>query len=930
MTNHPDQEAIQAVRTGDLDRFRELIERYERHVYAVAWARLGDATLAEDAVQESFIRAYRLLGWLRHPERFAGWITRIARAVSINLGLRNRRELRRRERWALDPALHLSTHTETTETHAPLGLPPDALRAAMAELPHRHRECLVLFYLEGRTVAEVAQALGIEEGALKVRLHRARHALRGRLEEQLEKSLGQLGPRRSLAPGIMSSIALKAATADPTGTSTGFLAFLGAGFAKLLPLPILFFLVPVVMVGATVGAHSWAARAERNNYRDATGIHRRLYEDERIRGQRRTAGWILAVLVPFVPVALFPTTIPYLVLALAVPAIPCTFNLVQEFRFTGRLSGPTTSTAVTIPLLLTFALSMFWNLPSWFLGVAWGLYATGMLFAPPVRRVRFDDNLFLRNRLGWLPGENHSSANRTPLTSPIAKTDLRRFARFTGRNGLFVACRQHKSGLRLKLRPVSSTWLDDLGHWLGPKDSYLDLQEDGRIHAALGPTDRDHLDRLGLSCRVSKEAESAAIETAIRNALHAHGSGDHAEALRHLGHRCSQEIFNVDPSRTGYARMQRVAAILALIYAIGMIAFSLGSHRLPGLAQAHAARLQPNPFSLDQARDRFVNLELQMPPNSHHRFDSVGSALYMGYVLPPFAALSPGSQEFLRTNGVDRPAEEVLQDPSHVLRSFERWQTLKAFCLGWQELPGQAALREGSLRLREVLSQTPPEARARLLVPEEIPISNLDTSLLHLEPVRWRVACLRKLGLLDLFPTAPLIDLLKHHQVLRNHLAKNSRFARLNPAVWKGLIATAGNEPIHETFLALSILEDLGAVSAIDREACAQGILNLHLGKGYFHEGLAAERPFTGKAPYGKSWRSISIPGDARTTHAARESLRILGALDRVPDLVSWEYRVFREQLSPNIPIAIRSSAAWNLYEATLLREQQRIPELIP
>ncbi|MGE3311543.1 MAG: RNA polymerase sigma factor [Limisphaerales bacterium] len=98
-----DTEAIAAVRAGDTDRFRELIERYERHVYAVAWSRLGDATLAEDVVQESFIRAFRLLGWVRRPERFAGWITSIARAVSINLGLRHRRELKRRERWALDP-----------------------------------------------------------------------------------------------------------------------------------------------------------------------------------------------------------------------------------------------------------------------------------------------------------------------------------------------------------------------------------------------------------------------------------------------------------------------------------------------------------------------------------------------------------------------------------------------------------------------------------------------------------------------------------------------------------------------------------------------------------------------------------------------------------------------------------------------------------
>lgn len=99
---NPDIRAIDAVRTGDMERYRELVERHERQVYAVAWAHLGDAALAEDAVQESFIKAFRYLGWLRDPSRFAAWILRITRGVAINLGIRRRRELRRRERWSLD------------------------------------------------------------------------------------------------------------------------------------------------------------------------------------------------------------------------------------------------------------------------------------------------------------------------------------------------------------------------------------------------------------------------------------------------------------------------------------------------------------------------------------------------------------------------------------------------------------------------------------------------------------------------------------------------------------------------------------------------------------------------------------------------------------------------------------------------------------
>src|SRR5579871_6616983 len=100
-----DAQAIDAVRQGDPDRYRELVERYEQQVFAVAWCRLGDRDLAEEATQEAFIKGFRHLGFLSDRNKFAAWITAIARNVAINLGLRRRNELKKRERWALDPAL---------------------------------------------------------------------------------------------------------------------------------------------------------------------------------------------------------------------------------------------------------------------------------------------------------------------------------------------------------------------------------------------------------------------------------------------------------------------------------------------------------------------------------------------------------------------------------------------------------------------------------------------------------------------------------------------------------------------------------------------------------------------------------------------------------------------------------------------------------
>src|SRR5437899_12494508 len=108
-----DESAVAAVRGGDAERYRELVERHERRVYAVAWSRLGDTALAEEATQEAFIRAYRRLWLLGDGAKFAGWVNTIARRVAINFGLRHRRELNKRERWALE-----NPEVSTTENAA--------------------------------------------------------------------------------------------------------------------------------------------------------------------------------------------------------------------------------------------------------------------------------------------------------------------------------------------------------------------------------------------------------------------------------------------------------------------------------------------------------------------------------------------------------------------------------------------------------------------------------------------------------------------------------------------------------------------------------------------------------------------------------------------------------------------------------------------
>ena len=108
-------------------------------------------------------RGYRRLWLLGDGAKFSSWITSVARNAAINLGLRHRRELNKRERWALE-------HPATADDQNPTGEADplhtaETLRQTLAERPAAHRECLVLFYIEGKSGTEAATALGISESA---------------------------------------------------------------------------------------------------------------------------------------------------------------------------------------------------------------------------------------------------------------------------------------------------------------------------------------------------------------------------------------------------------------------------------------------------------------------------------------------------------------------------------------------------------------------------------------------------------------------------------------------------------------------------------------------------------------------------------------------------------------------------------------------
>ena len=168
---------VEAARAGDTRAFERLYRRHAGRIYALAW-RLGgnDAALADDLVQEAFIRAWDKLHLFEGKSAFGTWLHRLA----ANVALSDRRIRLRRVAREL-PMDDTVERTAVGERDLRVGLRTD-LEQAIAGLPERARTVLVLFDIEGYRNEEIADLTGMAVGSSKAQLHRARKLVRAALE----------------------------------------------------------------------------------------------------------------------------------------------------------------------------------------------------------------------------------------------------------------------------------------------------------------------------------------------------------------------------------------------------------------------------------------------------------------------------------------------------------------------------------------------------------------------------------------------------------------------------------------------------------------------------------------------------------------------------------------------------------------------------
>jgi RNA polymerase sigma-70 factor (ECF subfamily) len=149
----------------------DLFEQYQRVVFAYLYRLVDDWEWAQDLTQETFLRLFRARHRLPQVENRRAWIYRIATNVALNA-------LKRRRRFAWLPwrntdAVYLAAPDPAEQADRRV-----AVEWALAELPPHYRAALLLHSHYGFSVREVAEALDISQGAVKIRLYRAREMFR--------------------------------------------------------------------------------------------------------------------------------------------------------------------------------------------------------------------------------------------------------------------------------------------------------------------------------------------------------------------------------------------------------------------------------------------------------------------------------------------------------------------------------------------------------------------------------------------------------------------------------------------------------------------------------------------------------------------------------------------------------------------------------
>ena len=169
-----EQKTISAAARGDRMAFRQLVLDHSRAMFRVAWRLCNDEAIAEDIVQESFIKAWQKIGDFRMQSSFRSWLHRI----TVNSAMDYLRKQSRRDQFETEePAFETTDMAELPRTDRQIDIQAQA-GAAMQSLSETERAALMLRHHEGHSIREIAQILDLTNDASKQTIFRAVQKMR--------------------------------------------------------------------------------------------------------------------------------------------------------------------------------------------------------------------------------------------------------------------------------------------------------------------------------------------------------------------------------------------------------------------------------------------------------------------------------------------------------------------------------------------------------------------------------------------------------------------------------------------------------------------------------------------------------------------------------------------------------------------------------
>jgi len=227
----PLTDLVLRARNGDVDAYSRLVEATQRMVYAVALTVLRDSTAAQDAAQQTFLRAFRRLGDLQDPAAFAGWLRRIVITVALNM-----RRSRRTVLLPLDdiPDVPVLDESETRWSEAQR----HRLAAALLTLSADERQVCDRRYHGGWTTGRLASDAGVDEAAMRKRLQRIRDKLRKEMEMSEQRGIRSDDIRADLPAKVVELLARPRLTDLPENPVGKMLETIRSVFPEFVEQPL--------------------------------------------------------------------------------------------------------------------------------------------------------------------------------------------------------------------------------------------------------------------------------------------------------------------------------------------------------------------------------------------------------------------------------------------------------------------------------------------------------------------------------------------------------------------------------------------------------------------------------------------------------------------------------------------------------------------